>query len=185
MSPRKRTRVATGRPELSRKARSVAATSTGSVRRERAHLDGGAAGHGALAGPVQGGVQVRRLDDPEPAEVLLGLGERPIGGDDLAALGPDHGGRGGVLKATGEHPGPGLPDLFVEARDALVGVLGRRGLEPVRVNGQQVLGHNVLPSPGPAFPVLMLMTKAPPVNRPVPEIYFWPGVTGQREARAC
>ena len=41
-------------------------------------------GRGEL-GPLQGRVQVGGVDDPEPGEVFLGLGVRPIGKQKIAA----------------------------------------------------------------------------------------------------
>ena len=48
---------------------------------ERADLDLARAGLRALGGPLQRGVEVGQLDDPEAAEPLLGLGERAVGDD--------------------------------------------------------------------------------------------------------
>ena len=56
---------------------------------ERADLDGGPAGLRALGGPGQGGVEVSRLDDPEAAQLLLGLGERTVGDDRLSVADAD------------------------------------------------------------------------------------------------
>ena len=46
---------------------------------ERPNLDGASAGDGRLARPLQRGVEIGGLDDPEAAELLLGLGERAVG----------------------------------------------------------------------------------------------------------
>src|SRR6185312_5078077 len=79
MSPKRRTKVATTRPDSSRKIRSRSVASTGTVLRllglERPDLDRTHAGRGSLRRQRQCGVQVGRFDDPEATEVLLGLGE--------------------------------------------------------------------------------------------------------------
>ena len=95
-SPKRRASDATTRPNSSRKIRSIAASassgpspacaragSTGSLRLERPDLDRALAGGRPLAGPGERGVQVGRLDHPEAAEPLLGLGERAVGEDRL------------------------------------------------------------------------------------------------------
>ena len=43
----------------------------------------------AAGGDGERGVQVGRLDHPEAADLLLSLGERAVGGDDLAARGSE------------------------------------------------------------------------------------------------
>ena len=55
---------------------------------EGTDLDRALAGDGGLGGPGQGGVEVGGLDDPEAAELLLGLGEGAVGGEDVAVLAP-------------------------------------------------------------------------------------------------
>ena len=70
---------------------------------ERPDLHPRAAGGRPLGGPFEGGVQVDDRDDPKPAQLLLGLGERPVGGDHLTALGANDRGRGGRVQAAGEH----------------------------------------------------------------------------------
>src|SRR3954453_11396528 len=62
MSPRTRISVAVQRPASRRK---TSARSSGIFR--RAHLDGQLTGGGGLAGPLERGVEVGRLDDPESA----------------------------------------------------------------------------------------------------------------------
>src|SRR5215472_14272540 len=77
-------------------------------------LDGCAAGLGSLGRPRQRGVQVGGGYDPESAQLLLGLRERPVGGDHPAVLGADDRGRLGRVEAAGEDPDPGGLDLGVE-----------------------------------------------------------------------
>ena len=43
-------------------------------------------GAGGLGGPLERRVEVGGVDDPEPADVLLALGERAVGGEHLAVL---------------------------------------------------------------------------------------------------
>src|ERR1700733_7817917 len=106
ISPRKRIRVATQRPYSRRKTastvtarESTAAGPTGSLRvggvnpdgvvevpaEQRADLDRPLFRSRGELGPLQGGVQVGRVDDPEPGQVLLGLGVRPVGKQKIAA----------------------------------------------------------------------------------------------------
>jgi hypothetical protein len=75
-------------------------------------------------GVAAGGVEVGGLDDPEPAQLLLGLGEGAVGGQDVAALGgvDDGGGVGGVQAAGGD-PRTLLLELGVEGVDGLEGGL--------------------------------------------------------------
>src|SRR5438045_2575827 len=86
MSPRTRMRVAVQRPASRRKTSSRSAI-------HGADLDRPLACDGGLAGPLQGGVEVGRFDDPEAAHLLLRLGVRAVGHRDLAAVGANHGGR--------------------------------------------------------------------------------------------
>src|SRR3954467_10206304 len=73
-SPRMRISVAVQRPASRRK---TAARSSFTL--ERSHLDGALAGRGALAPPLQRGVEVGGLDHPEAAHLLLGLGVGTVG----------------------------------------------------------------------------------------------------------
>src|SRR5258706_5899210 len=109
MSPKRRTRVATARPDSSRNARSISDCSDMNVRwlfvvLERADFDGPAARHGRLLGPRECGIQIIDLDDPEPAELFLALGVRTVGRDDLAVLLLDDGRGVGRVQAATEHP---------------------------------------------------------------------------------
>ncbi len=92
MSPKRRIRVATARPDSSRKtcstwlaAAPVTDSYAGSSWNGRTST-GAAAGDGGLGGPRQRGVEVGGLDDPEAAELLLGLGERAVGRHHVAVL---------------------------------------------------------------------------------------------------
>src|SRR5215467_5671560 len=139
-------------------------------------LDGCAAGLGPLGRPRERGVQVGRGDDPEAAELLLGLRERPIGGDHLAVLGADDRGRLGRVEAAGEDPDPGGLDLGVERVDRLVPpldlVLRGDRLPLDHVHRKQVLPHASSPFtwPGTA-PAPHLCLRTPPAGidtRPAP-----------------
>src|SRR3984885_109356 len=174
MSPKTRTRVATARPELSRKTRATAlpsATRPGggappaadsvpyvmcsapSGRRlpglrhvlERPDLDRAATRLGATGGDGERDIEVGGLDHPEAADLLLALGERAVGSDDLAALRTDD--RGGVRReqAAGEDPLPRRHELTVEGVHRLVRPLYLR-VRPSRlsldhVHRKQVLLH--------------------------------------------
>src|SRR5690242_21647628 len=106
MSPRRRISCATTRPCS---ARTIAVTwsakaATSGNALEGTDLDLAAAGQRAPRGDLQGLVQVGRLDHPEAAELLLGLGVRAVG-DDLGAGGVvDDGGAARRLEPAGEHP---------------------------------------------------------------------------------
>src|SRR6187551_2523416 len=66
MSPRTRIRVAVQRPTSRRKTSARASATFGG-----SDLDGSFARGGGLAGPVERGVEIRGLDDPEAAHLLL------------------------------------------------------------------------------------------------------------------
>src|SRR5215218_626446 len=70
-SPRMRIKVAVHRPASCRK---MAPRSSAIL--HRTDLDRPFTGDGGLRGPVEGGVHVGGLDDPEAAHLLLGLGVR-------------------------------------------------------------------------------------------------------------
>src|ERR1022692_534554 len=161
MSPRRRTSVATARPYSSRNTPAMAEASKGgcvmSAARvllasgavlERAHLDRAAAGFRRLRRPRQRRIQVVRLDDPESAELLLGLGEGAIGGESLPVAHPHHGRDAGRLQAAGEDPGPRLAERGVDRLDVVVhllhDLLRRGGLAIDVVHGQHVLLHGCL-----------------------------------------
>src|SRR5918992_1397073 len=111
MSPKKRTRLATALPNSARNTCSMSEVSTGRVIEsvlalglvlERPDLNRRLAGNGGFRSPFQGGVEIGGLDDPESPQLLLGLGERPVGGDDLAILFPHNCGGGRPLQAAAE-----------------------------------------------------------------------------------
>src|SRR5439155_13995695 len=140
MSPKRRTRVAVDRPDSDRKiaAMSTAGSTVGSTVApdgrlpgrlvlEGAHLDRGPAGHRGPGGQGQRLVEVGGGHDPEPSELLLGLGEGAVGGDHVAALGgPDDGGGGGRVQPAGEDPVSRRLELLVEGVDVLVHPLDLR-----------------------------------------------------------
>src|SRR5712691_12329168 len=104
-------------------APAIALLRVGGLVLERAHLDRPAAGLRSLGSQFECRVQVRGLDDPEAADLLLGLGERPVGGDDLAALGSDYGRVRVRVQPAREDPGAGGLELGVERVDRLEGGL--------------------------------------------------------------
>src|SRR4051812_46279811 len=155
MSPKTRTRTATARPYSSRKTRSTSVTpvrrgaeARSRLVRERPHLDWQRRRRRRPAPPCDGGVEVGRADDREAAQVLLALGERAVGHQDVAALDPQHRGRRRRVQPAGEDPGPGGAHLLVERGDVAadrlhVDVLGRRAVG--LVDAEQVLLHLVPP----------------------------------------
>src|SRR5438477_10908866 len=96
MSPKWRIRVATDRPDSSRKIRPISASSSLSAAstsrtpsglaciRERTDLDRRPNDGGGFRGPGERGVDVLGLDDVEAAQVFLRLSERAVGGQHLA-----------------------------------------------------------------------------------------------------
>ena len=118
----------------------------------------------------------RGPDDPEAAQLLLGLRERPVGGDHLAVLGADDRGRVGRVQAAGEDPGPGGLELGVERVDRLVPPLDlvlRGDRLPLRhVHREQVLPHASSPFTWPGtMPAPHLCSRTPPAGidtRPAP-----------------
>ena len=154
MSPKTRVRTATARPySVAEDALDVGERGRGpghghgqpsAMSDHRPDLDRQLARGRGLARPGERGVQVGRPDDPEPADVLLALGERPVGDEHVAAVRPQHGGRVRRVQAAGEDPGARRLHLGVHrvdvAHDRLEDLRRRR--IPVRlVDAEQVLLH--------------------------------------------
>src|SRR4029453_9451285 len=95
-------------------------------------------------------VQVLCLDHVEAAELLLGLGERPVGGQRLAVAHPHGGSRGGRLQRLAGLVDAAVDDVLGEGHVLLeLGLRGLLGLVgPVLLAGvdQQRVLH--VPSPG-------------------------------------
>ena len=112
---------------------------------ERTHLNRRAASDGSFRRPVDGGVEVHGLDDPEAAKVFLAFGEWPIGSQDLAVLDVHHGGARRLLQSPRENPSVPFFKHLVEGSDVAVHpqhhVPRRLGLAEDVVDGQQVLVH--------------------------------------------
>src|SRR5438132_826480 len=68
------------------------------------HLDRGGGRQRQLPAPLEGGVEVGRLDDAAPAQVLLALDIRAVGHEHLPVLGSQHRGRAGGMETVGEDP---------------------------------------------------------------------------------
>src|SRR5262249_26142722 len=80
-----------------------------------AHLARRTAGDGTLVGPRQRLVDISGFKYPETADVLLGLGVRPVGDEHFAVgLGPQRFGVAGRGKAAGELPRAGSNQFAVE-----------------------------------------------------------------------
>src|SRR5581483_8737094 len=167
ISPRERIRVATQRPYSRRKTastvtarESMVAARMCSLRaglvgldrvvevpaEERADLDRPLFRGRGLLGPLQGLIQVGGVDDPEPGEVFLGLGVRPIGHEEVAAGLAHHGRRlRATLHAALEHERVGALQLVAQRVDTgphLLRPLRRKGNGIVAVEREQVLRHN-------------------------------------------
>src|ERR1700744_5020075 len=80
---------------------------------ERAYLDRQPGSDCGELGPLQGRVQVGGADDPESAEVFLGLRVRPVA-DKEAAARLAHDGRRLREQAASEHERTGVRQLVVE-----------------------------------------------------------------------
>src|SRR5256885_2068079 len=121
-SPRKPMRVARTRPHSSRKTCSISALAL----HDRPYLYGApGARRGNARGQLDRGVEVVGLVEVVAAELLLGLGERAVGGQRLAVL-DAHGGRGRRgLQLVAAHHARGLRDRHVLGEDGLLLVLGQ------------------------------------------------------------
>src|SRR5947207_2689964 len=102
---------------------------------DRADLDGAVGRGGAAGGPVERGVEGRELEDHEAAELLLGLGIRPVLDVAPAVLDADDGSGGGPAErlaadidaSLDEHPVVGAPGA-----DVGVALVERAIREPLR-----------------------------------------------------
>ena len=92
-----RARAPRGRPTSGRQPRRFPRRLSGSLGLERPDLDGSLAGGRAALGDLEGCVEIGCLDDPESAELLLGLGVGPVGDQDVGAAGVDDRRRRGLL----------------------------------------------------------------------------------------
>src|SRR3990172_4288707 len=160
MSPKTRTSVATAWPYTSRNTRStsdacrwaatVRVTPSGARHLEEgADLDRSVDRVHDLTGPSQRCVEVVRVDDVEPADVLLRLNERPVRHDEAAIARPDDGRRVRVMESAGEDEGTARLHLGFEGDDPVhecLHLLGRHRLlvglaARLGVDRQQVLTH--------------------------------------------
>src|SRR6266487_4110298 len=101
-----------------------------------------------LTGPGQRCIEIVRVDDVEPADVLLRLDERPVSHDQIAITHADDGRRVGAMECATEDERTARLHLGFEGSDPLhecPHLLGRRGapggLTLPRVGGQPVLTH--------------------------------------------
>ena len=104
-APTRHGRTPRGRPVRHRRTAVHRRASARRVVLEGPDLDRLAAGAGRLGRPCERRVEIGRLDDPEPADVFLGLRERSVR-TGSSALRPDDGGRGRRQKAAAEDPRP-------------------------------------------------------------------------------
>ena len=119
---------------------------------ERSHLDRNAAqGLGELAAPLERGVEIGRLDDREPADVLLALDVRTVGGEHRPVLHAHDGRRARRMEPTVEDPDAGGLHLLLHggdvADDAGIQNLWRRRITVGLIDGEQVLLHGGHASP--------------------------------------
>src|SRR5450631_243682 len=154
ISPKMRTRTATARPYSSRNTRSMSRSGCcwgpgvgGSVRciaLERPHFHRQACRLGVPPAPGQSHVEVRRLDDHEPTQVLLALNERAVRDEHFVVRCAQHsrGFRG--AEAVAEHP-RALVDEFLPNDSELLHDrpedFGGRGVALGLVHAEQVLLH--------------------------------------------
>src|SRR5439155_19862538 len=80
---------------------------------DRPHLDAPQARGRDLRGYLDGVVQIPGLDQIEPAQLLLRLGEGPVRGERLAVLDPDGGSRLSGLEGIRGNVVPALPENLV------------------------------------------------------------------------
>src|SRR5262249_2403286 len=101
----------------------------------RSDLDRARGGRGATRGPVECGVEGRQVEDHEPTELVLGLGEGTVLYTWPALLEADSGRRAGVLEGR-------PPDVGAGGRQGLVvgAPGGDIGVAPVASPGLEVLG---------------------------------------------
>src|SRR5579872_542325 len=172
-SPVTRMRVATTRPHSSAKASATAVSteltatqastglaapvasglaapvaSAGSHLPDRPHLDRAEASPRDLRGDLDGLVEVLAVDQEEAAHLLLRLGERAVGGDDLALADPHGGGVGRGTQALASLQDAPLHHLLGEdsvlgrARRGLLGA--ERGVRVLVAADEQCITHDVL-----------------------------------------
>src|SRR5215217_9628999 len=175
-SPRTRMRVATACPDSSRNTRSTSARVSSATLtlsslgvwacgpdlgppggpsgrhvhlHDRPDLDRPAADVGDPGRDLDGLVQVLGLDNVEAAELLLGLGERPVGAEGLALAHPDGGGGGGRLERLAGLVDAAVDDVLCERHVVLeLGLSLLLALaRPVLLAGvdQQRVAHAPLP----------------------------------------
>src|SRR6266851_925281 len=85
----------------------IAGTPLSALAVERAHLDGEGSRPAELAAPLESSVEMRRADDQESADVLLALGERTVGHEDLTFPEPQDRRRARGCQPAVEHPSAG------------------------------------------------------------------------------
>src|SRR3546814_11182054 len=112
MSPRTRIKVAVQRPASWRKI-SASACSSAIHHLHGAERDGALAGQGALAGPLEGDVEVGSYDNPEAAHLVLALGESAVGHRHPADGGAQDGGDRRRTDAVAGHPSAGATESVV------------------------------------------------------------------------
>src|SRR5436190_1165773 len=81
---------------------------------ERTHLDRQRDGFRRLARPLEGGVEIRRLDHGETADVLLAFDVGAVRGDDVAVLRAHDRGGARVVETGRKHPHAGRLQLVLK-----------------------------------------------------------------------
>src|SRR5207245_2363265 len=160
MSPKTRIRVATHRPDSSRKMGSIAAASIAGepptpgasgvgLLPERSDLDRSADRGAGIRRPYERCVEIMCLDDVEAPQVFLGLGERAVGGHDIAVCHADDRSSVGIIQFAGEDQGASRLHLLLENQDLLppllhlfFGHLGE-GCTLDATGGEHVLVHRL------------------------------------------
>src|SRR5204862_6888328 len=111
---------------------------------------------GSLRRPAERRVEITCLDDVEPAEVFLGLGEGAVGCHDIAVGNAYDRGGFRLQQSAGEDQGARRLHLLLEGEDLLPGPLdlffGHRRACLAAVGGEHVLGHRTLLRLGRAGP---------------------------------
>ena len=161
MSPKKRTRVATARPDSARKMRSMSAVSTAGTIRRRARPGTGAPRRGCAQATLPSAANFMAASRSgtsmiqKPPSCSLASANGPSVTRTSPPLRVDDGGGVGRLQPPAEHPDALLLELGVEVAGGgerllhlFLGGVGVLALDVV--DGEQVLGHGGPPWSGPA-----------------------------------
>src|SRR5262245_33240713 len=141
MSPKTRISEATALPYSRRK---ICSTSLNLFVLERADFDGQRGRLCQSPSPFERGIQIRRPDDGEPAEMFLALDVRAVSHEDISFSHTDDCGTAGWMEPARKHPGVRGDHAVSDDRDVLhdpVEDVGRRRRAIRLIDAEQVLSH--------------------------------------------